>query len=54
MLALGDFILKPEYLYSLHSLGGDRFYPPSRALVCFIFLLREARLPGWEDQAVLA
>ena len=32
MLALGDFILKPEYLYSLHSLGGERFYEPSRAL----------------------
>ena len=28
----GDFILKPEYLYSLHSSGGERFYEPSRAL----------------------
>lgn len=52
--ALRDFVLKPEYLYSSHSFRGDRFYQLSRALIRFIFLLREARLPGWEDQDDLA
>lgn len=43
VLALEDFILKPEYLHNLHFLGGDRLYYLSRILVCFIW---EARLPG--------
>lgn len=43
MLALRDFVLKPEYLYSLHSFRSDRFYQLSRALICFIFLAKRSQ-----------